>query len=192
MNQETLGELFSEQLRDIYHAEKQLVKALPKLAKAAESKELAEALRNHLEETQNHVARLEQVFESMGVAAKGKPCKGMMGLIEEGNEAIQEEQKGTLRDLAIIAGCQKVEHYEMSGYGTIRTLAEQLGNDTAVELLQETEDEEKAADQKLTEVATALYESAGDETEDEEGRAMVSAASSTPSPANSSRRKSAR
>jgi len=192
MNQETLQELFIEQLRDIYHAEKQLVKALPKLAKAAESEELGAALRNHLEETQNHVARLEQVFESVGVPAKGKPCKGMIGLIEEGNEAVQEEEKGTLRDLAIIAGCQKVEHYEMSGYGTIRTLAEQLGNGTAVELLQETEDEEKAADQKLTEVATALYESAGEETEDKEGQAMVSAASSTRSPANSPRRKSAR
>ena len=177
MNQQTLEKLFTAQIRDLYDAEKQLVKALPKLAKAAESEQLAEALRGHLEETQNHVSRLEQVFELIGVAAKGKSCKGMKGLLEEGNEAVQEEDKGSLRDLAIIAGCQRVEHYEMSGYGTSRTLAEQLGNDDAVELLQQTEDEEIEADQKLTEVATTLYEAADEESED--GEEMVSAASSS-------------
>jgi len=169
------------------------VKALPKLAKAAASEQLAEGLRSHLEETQNHVARLEQIFELAGVAARGKPCKAMKGLIEEGNEAVQEEEKGSIRDLAIIAGCQKVEHYEMSGYGTTRTLAEQVGNDEAVELLQQTEDEEKAADEKLTEVATALYESAGDESEGEEEEMFSATGSTRPSSARSkSPRKSAK
>src|SRR5258707_15055735 len=150
MNHEILRELFVEQLRDVFDAEKQLVKALPKLAKAAESEDLAEGLRNHLEETQNQVTRLEEVFGIVGVAVKGKPCKGMKGLIEEGNEAAQEEEKGLLRDLAIIAGAQKVEHYEISAYGTARTLAEQLGIDEAIDLLQQTEGEEKEADVRLT------------------------------------------
>jgi ferritin-like metal-binding protein YciE len=158
MNQEHLQELFVEQIRDIYDAEKQLVKALPKLAKAAESEELAEALRNHLEETQGQVTRLEEVFSIAGVAAKGKPCKGMKGLIEEGSEALQEEE-GPMRDLALIAGCQRVEHYEMSAYGTARTLAGVLEMDDAVDLLQQAEDEEKAADETLTKVAMGIYES---------------------------------
>lgn len=174
MNQNTIKELFVEQIRDLYDAEKQLVKALPKLAKAVESEELAQALRNHLEETQNQVARLEKIFGMAGVAAKGKPCKGMKGLIEEGSEAAQEEE-GDLRDLAIIAGAQKVEHYEISAYGTARTIAEQLGLDEAAKLLQQTEDEERAADSKLTELAMALYESDESEEEDEE---MVSAGAS--------------
>ena len=163
MNQETLQDLFVEQIRDIYDAEKQLVKALPKLAKAADSEELAGALRNHLTETQNHVSRLEDVFGVVGAPAKGKSCKGMKGLIEEGNEAVQEEDKGPMRDLAIIAGAQRVEHYEISAYGTARTLAEQLGLNKAVDLLQQTEHEEKEADSTLTNVAMSLYESAGDD-----------------------------
>ena len=168
MNQEVLKELFIEQIRDIYDAEKQLVKALPKLAKASESEELSEALNNHLEETQQQVQRLEQVFQIAGTNAKGKPCKGMKGLLEEGNEAVQEEDEGALRDLAIIAGCQRVEHYEISAYGTVRTLAEQLDMEDAVELLQQTEDEEKQADEKLTQVAQSIYESAGQEEGEEE------------------------
>ena len=167
MTQETLQELLVEQLRDLYDAEKQLVKALPKLAKATQNEQLAEALRTHLAETENQVTRLEEVFGIVGAAAKGKPCKGMKGLLEEGNEAIQEEDKGEMRDLAIIAGCQKVEHYEISAYGTIRTIAEQLDLGDAAELLQQTEDEEKEADSKLTEVAISIYESV-DDAEDEE------------------------
>jgi ferritin-like metal-binding protein YciE len=180
MNQEILQELFVEQLRDILDAEKQLVKALPKLAKAAESEDLAEALRSHLEETQNQVTRLEEVFRIVGVAPRAKPCKGMRGLIEEGNEAVQEQDKGVLRDLAIIAAAQRVEHYEISAYGTSRTLAEHLELNDAVELLQQTEDEEKEADSKLTQVATELYQSSGEdegEEAEEEGE-MVSAAGS--------------
>jgi ferritin-like metal-binding protein YciE len=179
MDQEMLQELLVEQIRDIYDAEKQLVKALPKMAKGAESEELADAIKNHLQETQNQVARLEEVFEIIGVAAKGKPCKGMKGLIEEGSEALQEQDKGPLRDLAIIAGAQRVEHYEMSAYGTARTLAEHLGLNKAVELLQETEDEEKQADETLTTVATSLYESAGQEEEPENEEEMASVGASS-------------
>ena len=192
MNQEILKELFVEQLRDILDAEKQLVKALPKLAKAAESEDVTEALRSHLEETQNHVTRLEEVFGMFGVAARAKPCKGMRGLIEEGNEAVQEEDEGILRDLAIIAGAQRVEHYEISAYGTVRTLAEHLELNDAVELLQQTEDEEKEADSKLTQVATELYESSGEEegeeAEEEGGEELVSAAAPRSSGGSSAKR----
>jgi ferritin-like metal-binding protein YciE len=171
-----MQELFIEQIRDIYDAERQLVKALPKLAKAADAEDLATALDDHLEQTKNHVSRLEEVFQIVKTAAKGKPCKGMKGLIEEGNEAVQEEDEGPLRDLAIIAGCQKVEHYEMSGYGTVRTIAEQLGLKDAAQLLRQTENEEKQADEKLTEVAMSLYEASEDESEEEEDGETVAAA----------------
>lgn len=160
MEQETLQDLFVEQIRDIYDAEKQLVKALPKLAKAAESEELASALRDHLQVTETHVSRLEQVFKIAGAPAKTKTCNGMKGLVEEGSSATKEEDKGTLRDLAIIAGCQRVEHYEIAAYGTVRTMAEQLGMGDAANLLQKTEDEEKDADEKLSEVAHSLYQTA--------------------------------
>lgn len=168
MNQEGLQELFVGQIRDIYDAEKQLVKALPKLAKAAQSEELSEAIRNHLSETEGQVSRLVEVFSMVGVAAKGKPCKAMKGLLEEGDEAIREQDKGPLRDLALIAGAQRVEHYEMAAYGTVRTIAEQLGLEEAASLLQETEDEEKQADSKLTDVAAMLYESLNLEVDAEE------------------------
>jgi len=167
MNQETLQELFVEQIRDIYDAEKQLVKALPKLAKAAENEDLAEGLRNHLQETQGHVSRLEEVFSLLGIPAKGKACKAMKGLVEEGAEAIEEEEKGAVRDLAMIAAAQRVEHYEISAYGTARTLAEHLNMDDAAGLLQQTENEEKEADSKLTKVAISIYDSA-DESEEED------------------------
>jgi len=177
MTQETLQELLVEQLRDIYDAEKQLVKALPKMAKAAENEELAEALREHLSVTEGQVTRLVEVFGIVGAPAKGKPCKGMKGLVEEGAEQMQED-KGEMRDLAIIAAAQKVEHYEMSAYGTVRTLAEQLDLGDAVELLQQTEEEEKEADAKLTEIAMTLYESMGAEGEaaEEEEQATQTAA----------------
>jgi ferritin-like metal-binding protein YciE len=185
MNQETLKELFIKEIRDLYDAEKQIVKTLPKIAKAAEAEELTEALNTHLEETRNHVSRLEQVFEIMGETAKGKPCKGMKGLLEEGGEVLQEEDKGALRDLALIAGCQKVEHYEVSAYGTVRTLAERLDMQDVVQLLQETENEEAAADEKLTEVAAAILgredmdESAGEEAEPVEAGSSRRPASGT-------------
>lgn len=163
MTHETLQELLVDQVRDIYDAEKQLVKALPKLAKASTSDDLQTAIRDHLEETKGQVARLEQVFELLGETAKGKACKAMKGLIEEGSEATEEDEE--IRDLCIIAGAQRVEHYEISAYGTARTLAEQLGLDEVAGLLQETEDEEVEADSKLSGIALALYEAAdtGDE-----------------------------
>jgi len=179
VNQETLKELFVEQIRDLYDAEKQITRALPKLAKAAQNEELADALREHLEQTEGQVSRLEQVFEIAGEKAKGKPCKGMKGLLEEGSEAVKEEEKGPMRDLAIIAGCQKVEHYEISAYGTIRTIAEHLGMKKAIDLLQQTEDEEIEADEKLTGIATELYTSEfGEEEEEEEEPEAVAAGTS--------------
>jgi ferritin-like metal-binding protein YciE len=179
VEQETLKELFIELIRDLYDAEKQITKALPKLAKAAESEELADALREHLEQTEGHVSRLEQVFEIAGQKAKGKPCKGMKGLLEEGSEAVKEEDKGPMRDLAIIAGCQKVEHYEISAYGTVRTLAEHLGMKKAIDLLQQTESEESDADEKLTGIATEMYTSEFGGEEEEEEPESIRAGTST-------------
>jgi ferritin-like metal-binding protein YciE len=192
MNQENLQELIVDQIRDLYDAEKQIVRALPKLAKAAESRELAAALQSHLEETQTQVSRLEEVFQNLRVAAKGKPCKGMKGLLEEGSEILQKEDKGALRDLAIIAACQKVEHYEMSAYGTTRTLAEHLEKQDVVDLLEQTEAEEKNADEKLTEVATSLYETADESADQSEEEVAMAAGSSRRAPVKSARRKAAR
>jgi ferritin-like metal-binding protein YciE len=167
MNTEQLQELLIDSVRDIYDAEKQLVKALPKMAKAADSEELAEGIEQHLEETKGQVERLEKVFDLLDIPAKGKLCKGMKGLIDEGAEALEDEA-GPLRDLAIIAAAQRVEHYEISAYGTARAIAEQIGNGDVAELLQQTEDEEKAADENLSKVAMMLYESDADEEESEE------------------------
>jgi ferritin-like metal-binding protein YciE len=122
MNSEQLTQLLIDEIKDIYHAEKQLVKALPKIAKACDSEELGEAVREHLEETQNQVARLEKVFELLNTPAKGKLCKGMQGLLEEGSEVMEDEAAGPIRDLAIIGVAQRVEHYEISAYGTARAL----------------------------------------------------------------------
>ena len=162
MTQENLQELFVDQICDIYDAEKQLVKALPKLAEAAESQDLAEALRMHLDETEAQVSRIEEVFGMVSQQPKGKPCKAMKGLIDEGNEAAAE-QEGEFRDLAIIAACQRVEHYEISAYGTAKAIAARLGLEDAVQLLEQTEDEESEADSKLTEVAEMIYDSMDDE-----------------------------
>jgi ferritin-like metal-binding protein YciE len=154
----TLQEVLIDHLRDLYDAEKNLVRALPKMAKAADSEELADAIRDHLEQTKHHVERLEQVFELFGEKTRAKACKAIRGLIEEGGEAMNDE--GALSDLAIIAAAQKVEHYEISAYGTAKAWAEKLGNQQAADLLKETLDEEKAADTKLTEVTGAILEAA--------------------------------
>lgn len=156
MKIESLEALFIEELKDLYHAEKQLVKALPKMAKAATSKELRTAFTGHLEQTKNHVLRLEQVFETMDEKAKAKVCKGMQGLIEEGQETIAEDALAQLADLGLIAAAQKVEHYEISGYGTMRTFAQILGNQEAVRLLSETLKEEEAADKLLFGISQSL------------------------------------
>ena len=166
----TLEELLIDQMQDLYDAEKQLVKALPKMAKAANSEELQQAIRDHLEETTNQVARLEQAFEHLEKQPKAKPCKAMRGLVEEGSEVIEEDARAPFNDLGLIAAAQRVEHYEISAYGTAKAIAEQLGQDEIVALLEETEEEEKAADSKLTDIAESLYEdakSAG--TQEEEG-----------------------
>lgn len=149
----TLETLFQEELKDIYDAEKRLVRALPKMAKASSSPELRAAFEEHLEVTKAQVGRLEQVFELLGVPAKGKPCAGMKGLIEEGEELMGEDATEQLMDAALIGAAQRVEHYEIAAYGTVRTLAENLANSDAVQLLQETLDEEKEADEKLTAIA---------------------------------------
>jgi ferritin-like metal-binding protein YciE len=158
MKQETLQELLVECLRDMYDAEKQIVKALPKMIKAATNNDLKDGLSNHLEETKEQVARLEQAFEILGEPAKSKPCKGMRGLLDEGSEILSEEEPGNMLDLSIIGAAQKVEHYEISAYGTARTIAEKVGNQKVAKLLRKTEDEEKAADSKLTDVAFELYD----------------------------------
>jgi ferritin-like metal-binding protein YciE len=158
MKIENIETLLVEQLRDLYDAEKQLVKALPKMAKAASAEELREAFTEHLEVTKNQVQRLEQAFEALGAKAKGKPCAAMKGLIEEGQETMQEDISDELMDIALIAAAQKVEHYEISGYGTVRSLAEKLQHEDVAELLEQTENEEKEADSKLTEVTQTLLE----------------------------------
>jgi len=156
MRIENLEELFVEELKDLYHAEKQLVKALPKMAKAATSEELRTAFTDHLEQTKHHVQRIEQVFETVDEKAKAKVCKGMQGLIEEGQETMEEDAGEQLADLGLIAAAQKVEHYEIAGYGTMRTFAQILGNQEAVRLLSETLKEEEAADKLLTGISESL------------------------------------
>jgi ferritin-like metal-binding protein YciE len=156
MKLDTLKKLYVEELRDVYNAEQQLVKALPKMAKAASSDELREALEMHLDETKGHVERLEQIFEGLDESAKGKPCKAMKGLIEEGSEILEEKGEDSVIDAGIIAAAQKVEHYEMATYGTLRTWADLLNQDEAAGLLQETLDEEGEADKKLNELAEEI------------------------------------
>jgi ferritin-like metal-binding protein YciE len=167
MAAENLQELFVEELRDIYDAEKQLTKALPKMAKAAESQELRTAFEEHLEITRMQVNRVEEVFKLLGTAARGKPCAGMKGLIEEGAEKIEELDKGSTLDAALIASAQKVEHYEIAGYGTLATFAEVLNLQDAKDLLGQTLEEEKEADEKLTGLAGQINPEAENEEEGE-------------------------
>jgi ferritin-like metal-binding protein YciE len=151
-----LHELFVDELSDLYSAEKQLTKALPKMLKAAQSEELKSAIESHLTETEGHVNRLEQVFQALGEKIKRKTCAAMEGLVEEASELLQEQKGKSSLDAAIIAAAQKVEHYEIASYGTVRAWAEQMGHNEAVELLKATLDEESAADEKLTEIADSL------------------------------------
>jgi ferritin-like metal-binding protein YciE len=153
MKLDTLQKLFVSELRDIYHAEGQLLKALPKMAEAASSEELKEAFETHLKETEEHVERLEEVFELLGEKPKGKVCHGMKGLIEEGSEILEEDGEDSVLDAGIIVAAQKVEHYEIAAYGSVRTFAELLGQNEAVELLQATLDEESAANELLNKLA---------------------------------------
>lgn len=149
MPERGLKELFIDELKDLYNAENQLVKALPKMAKASESRELKAGFEEHLEQTRGHVERLESIFSKLGQNPKGKKCKGMEGLVEEGADAI-EEYEGALRDAALIGGAQRVEHYEIAGYGTVIGMAKQLGESGHARLLEQTLEEEKETDAKLT------------------------------------------
>jgi len=156
-NQENdLQKLFVDELADIYNAEQQLTKALPKLAKAAESDVLRQAFEDHLEETTEQLSRLDEVFRALGESPKRKTCKGMQGLIEEGKEVMEEHEGTEAVDAALIACEQKVEHYEIASYGTLCAWAERMGNSEALDLLKENMEEEEATDEKLTQLAESL------------------------------------
>lgn len=148
-----LNELFLDELADIYNAEQQLTKALPKMAKAAQNEELREGFEMHLQETEGQISRLEEVARALGESIKRKTCKAMKGLIEEGSEMMQEKKGSAALDSALIAAAQKVEHYEIASYGTLCAWAKQMNHDEALELLHETLEEEKATDEKLTQLA---------------------------------------
>ncbi len=163
-----LSKLFEDQLRDIYWAEKALTNALTKMAKKATSRDLVDVIENHLEETRAQITKLDSVFESIGKKPRGKKCEAMEGLIKEGEEIISETEEGAMRDAGIIAAAQKVEHYEIATYGTLRTYAQLLGVEEAANILEEILDEEKAADVKLTEVASEINLQAIEDAEEEE------------------------
>jgi ferritin-like metal-binding protein YciE len=175
MKENTLRELFVDELRDLYDAETRLVKALPKLAKASQLDELREGFETHLEQTKEHVARLEQIMESLDEKPTGKKCIGMVGIIQEGDEMMGEELEGSVMDAALIAAAQRTEHYEIAAYGCVRAWAKELGEDEAAELLEKTLNEEKEADAKLSELAeqvntaaNAQGEESGEESEEGE------------------------
>ncbi len=153
MEMETLKDLYVEELKDLYSAENQIIKALPKMIKAASHDELKDAFARHLKETEIHAERIEQVCDDLGVSPKGKKCVGMEGLLKEGQELIKEKPEPDVLDAGLIAAAQHVEHYEMAGYGCVRTYARQLGYQSQAELLQATLDEEGTTDKFLTEIA---------------------------------------
>jgi|SRR5437899_5685119 len=163
-----LNELFLEELADIYDAEKQLIKALPKMAEQAHAPELQSAFEDHLEQTQEHVKRIEEVFELFDQKAKSKKCEAMTGLIEEAQDIMKEQATPPVMDAALIAAAQKVEHYEIATYGCLRTWAELLGKDEAIDLLEETLNEEKDVDESLTDIATNINQEATEGAEEEE------------------------
>lgn len=151
---DTLQDLFLDQLNDIYSAEQQLTKALPKLASKASNEDLAEAFRDHLKETEGQIRRLDQIFTKIGETPGNKKCKGMAGLIEEGDEVLEEEGDEAVIDAALIAGAQRIEHYEISAYGSVKALAALLGKADIVQLLDESQEQETAADKRLSLIAT--------------------------------------
>ena len=156
MKMESLQELLVDKLKDLYSAENQILKALPKMAKAATSKELKKGFEEHLQQTKGHVERLEKIFKELEENPKGKKCKGMEGLINEGKELMEEDLEPEVLDAGLIAAAQHVEHYEMAGYGCVRTYAQLLGQDRIAQTLQKTLDEEKQTDAKLTSLAEAI------------------------------------
>jgi ferritin-like metal-binding protein YciE len=170
MSVATAEELFIDELKDIYSAEKQAVKAFPRLAKAVQSDELKQAMQDHLEQTKGQVERLDRIFEILDKRSSGKTCEGMKGLVTEAQSQLEEIEKGPVLDCAIIGALQRIEHYEIAAYGTVATLAEAMGQDEVKELLGETLEEEKETDERLTEVAQSVNSDAmseGSEEEDE-------------------------
>lgn len=164
----TLRDLLIDELRDLHNAENQLVKALPKMAKAASNEELKEGFQEHLEQTRGHVDRLDRCFKILGEKARGKMCHAMKGLVEEGSEAIEMDGPDMIRDANLIGAAQRVEHYEMAAYGTARAFAETLGETKVADLLQETLDEEGETNKKLTTIAEQVNEEANNSAEEEE------------------------
>jgi ferritin-like metal-binding protein YciE len=162
MKLNTLKDLYIHELKDLYSAEKQIIKALPKMAKAASNAELAAGFKEHLEQTKEHAVRLEKILASHDQTTRGPKCKGMEGVLEEGSEMIEEEADEEVRDAGLIAAAQRVEHYEMAGYGTARTYAELLGDKEGAKLLQTTLDEEGETDLKLTKLALSAVNVAAD------------------------------
>lgn len=168
MAEQGLRELYLDELKDLHSAENQLVKALPKMAKAATSDELREGFEQHLEQTKGQVERLEQIFEAMDESPKGKKCVGMEGLVKESSEIMEEDFEGAVMDAALIGAAQRVEHYEIAAYGTAIAFAEELGESEHVSLLRETLEEEKETDQKLTTLAEEINSEANSEGEQSE------------------------
>ena len=173
MSKNSLKELYVEELKDLFSAENQLTKALPKMAKAASSDELRQGFEEHLEQTRGHVERLQQIFQQLGEKATGKKCLGMEGLVKEGSEVMGEDFEDAMMDAALISAAQRVEHYEIAGYGSVIAYAELLGESEQASLLKETLEEEKETDEKLTELAKGINAQAnegGSEAEEEEPR----------------------
>jgi len=167
---ESLRELYVDELKDLYNAETQLVRTLPKLAKAASNAELRQAFEEHLRQTSEQVSRLEQIFEMLGEKPTGKKCLGMEGLIKEGAETMQEDYEDAVMDAAIIGAAQRVEHYEIAGYGTVREFAELLGENEHISLIEQTLEEEKQADEKLTQLAEDINSQAAEQEQETERR----------------------
>jgi ferritin-like metal-binding protein YciE len=164
----SLKDLLVDELRDLHNAENQLVKALPKMAKAASNEELKEGFTQHLEETRGHIDRLDRALKMLGASAKGKTCHAMKGLVEEGAEAIEAEGPDAIRDAQLIGAAQRVEHYEIAAYGTARAFAETIGETKIADLLQDTLDEEGETDKKLTALAQTVNEEANSAASDDE------------------------
>ncbi|MEY2563411.1 MAG: hypothetical protein QOH88_1604 [Verrucomicrobiota bacterium] len=168
MSMDSLKDLYIDELKDLYNAENQLLKALPKMAKKASAPELKRAFTDHLAQTEGHVTRLEKIFKGLGEKPTGKTCKAMKGLVEEGKEVIEEDGDPSVLDAALIGAAQRVEHYEIAGYGVVRTFASLLGQNSAVDLLQRTLNEEGETDKKLTALAESIINVEASEAEEDE------------------------
>ena len=170
MRKDSLRQLYIDELKDLYSAETQMVKALPKMAKASSNAELRQGFEEHLRQTSEHVSRLEQIFDMLGEKPTGKKCLGMDGLIKEGAETMQEDYEDAVMDAALIGAAQRVEHYEIAGYGTVRAFAELLGQSEHVSLIEQTLQEEKQTDDKLTQLAEQINAKAGQVAEETQSR----------------------